>query len=307
MRASSSLLLSLALAGAGIAQTPVTALYENLPGAALYSNGYLLSWNSPEYTQVTLYGRDGKPVFSAPEWRGGSSFVMWAVDSDGIVAGGYQPRRLMEGRIDLLDPFGNVTCTINTGSYIPQQLVFAPDHTIWTAGYNAANGGTQDFNVLHHYARTGEALGESLPWSQISGDFQSPVIGTFAGGQLLYAGNDRIGWDAALHRGSRTWIEVSFSGVLLGKYDLKTSDGFPLMPVAMTASGNAYATVLKFHFARFAVLDRSKGVWENVVGDPGGLLIGAEGNKLVFSTPDGTGTTLRFAPASSLRVQEPPQ
>ncbi len=307
MRAGSSLLLSLALVPACVAQTPVTTQYENLPGVALYSNGYLLSWDSPQYTQFTLYGRDAKPAFSVPERMDDSSTVTWAVDSDGVVAGAYRPRHLMEGRIDLLDLFGNVTRTINTGSYIPQQVVFAPDHTIWTASYNARNDDGQDFNVLHHYARTGEELGQALSWSQTGGDFKPPVIESPRGLQLLYIANDRIGWNEALHRGSRTWVEVSFSGVLLGKYDLKTTDGLSLWPVAMTADGNVYAMIFKFHSARFAVLDRSKGIWQKVVGDPSGVLIGSEGDNLVFSTLDGAWATLKFAPSGSLRVEEPQQ
>lgn len=305
MRAASSLLLSLALVPACVAQTPITAQYENLPGVAIYSNGYLLSWDS-QYTQVTLYGRDAKPAFSAPE-RKDSSLVMWAVDSDGEVAEAYQPHHLGEGRIDLLDLTGNVTSTINTGSYIARQVVFAPDHTIWTAGYKTGNDGTQDFNVLHHYARTGEELGQVLPWSQIGGDFNHPVIEIIRGGQLLYIANDRIGWNAALHAGPRTWIEVSFSGVLLGKYDLKTSDGLSLFPLAMTAVGNVYAMIFKFHSARFAVLDRSKGLWQEVVGDPNGVLIGSEGDNLVFSKRDGRWTTLTFEPPGSLRLEKPHQ
>ncbi len=53
MRAVPSLLLSLALLPASVAQPLVTARYENLPGAAIYSNGNLLSWD-PQYTQVTF-------------------------------------------------------------------------------------------------------------------------------------------------------------------------------------------------------------------------------------------------------------
>jgi hypothetical protein len=307
MRAVSWLFLSLALVPACVAQAPITAQYENLPGVAVYSNGYLLSWDSPQYTQVTLYGRDAKPAFSAPERTGDSSRVMWAVDSDGVVAGAYRPLHLMEGRIDLLDLTGNVTRTINTGSYIAQQLIFAPDHTIWTASYNAQYDGAQDFNVLHHYARTGEELGQALSWSQIGGDLKHPVIEIILGSRLLYIANDRIGWNAALRPGPRTWIEVSFSGVLLGKYDLKTTDGLSLMPVAMTASSNVYATIFKFHSARFAVLNRSKGLWQNVVGDPAGVLIGSEGDNLVFFNPDGARANLKFAPSGSLRVEQPQQ
>ncbi len=305
MRTVSSLLLSLALISACVAQPPVTAQYENLPGVAIYNNGYLLSWDTPQYTRVALYDRDAKLAYIVPERKSDSSDITWAVDSDGVVGGAYVRGRPSEGYIDLLDSFGNVTLTINTGSHIPQQLVFAPDHTIWTGGYNEANRGTQDFNVLHHYARTGEELGQALPWSQISGDFSHPVIGTMLGGQLLYVANDRIGWNAALHPGSRTWIEVSFSGVFLGKYDLKTTDGLSLFPVAMTASGNAYAMIFKSHSARFAVLDRSKGAWQKLVGDPGGVIIGSEGDNLVFLKTDGARTTLRFAPSGSLRVEEP--
>lgn len=36
----------------------------------------------------------------------------------------------------------------------------------------------------------------------------------------------------------------------------------------MTAGGNVYARIAKFRPARFAVLDRSKEVWQKVVGDP---------------------------------------
>jgi hypothetical protein len=79
MRAVSSLLLSLALMPAFVAQTPAPKQYQHLTSVPLYSNGYVLSWDSPEYTQVTVYGRDAKPVFSALERPDDSSPIMWAV------------------------------------------------------------------------------------------------------------------------------------------------------------------------------------------------------------------------------------
>lgn len=310
MRSVAWLLLSLALVPACVAQTSVTAQYGNLPGVAIYNNGYLLSWNSPEYTQVTLYGPNAKPAFSSAERKDDSSLVMWAVDSDGVVAGAYQPRGLMEGRIDLLDSMGNVTGTINTGSYVPCQVVFAPDHTLWTAGYKTENGRTQDFNVLHHYTRTGGDLGQALPWSQISGDFKHPVIGIIPGGQLLYVAHDRIGWNAALHPGARTWIEVSFSGELLGEYDLKTTGGLSLWPLAMTVNGSVYARIASrdYHFnGLLTTLDRSTRVWQKLTGNPRGVLIGSDRDDLVFANRNGASTTLKFVPSGSLRVEEPQQ
>ena len=181
MRAVSLLLLSLVFIPACVAQTPVTLQYENLPGVSLYSNGYLLSWDSQyHYMQFTLYGRNGKPAFSTPERTADSSPIMWAVDSDGVVARAYRLPHSPEGRIDLLNLAGNVTGMIDTGSYIPQQVVFAPDHTIWTASYDARNetsrGGPQDFNVLHHYTRSGDELAQALPYSQTGGDPTHPLV-----------------------------------------------------------------------------------------------------------------------------------
>ncbi len=274
----------------------------NLPGVSLYSHGYLLSWDSPWYAQFTLYGPDAKPAFSAPN-RTDSYQVSWAADSDGVEAAAYSPNHVREGHIDLLDHTGVVISTINTGSYIPQQVAFAPDHTVWAACFNAERQPGQDFNVLHHYARTGEELGQALSYAQIGGDLKHPVIENPRGLQFLYTANDRIGWNEALHTGSRTWVEVSFSGELLGKYELKTPDGLSVMPLTMTASGNVYAMIFKPRGeARFAVLNREKGVWEKVVGDPAGLLIGSEGDNLVFMQLAGAKATLKFTPSASLQV-----
>jgi hypothetical protein len=295
------LLLSLALVPAYVGQTPVGAKYENLPGVVLYSHGYILSWDA-QYTQVTVFGRDAK-LFSAPEQISDSSPLMWAADSDGVVAGAYWTHRPQQGFIDLFDSTGHLTNRIHTGSDIPQQVAFAPDHTIWTAGFKAGNAPAQDFNVLHHYARSGEELGRALLYSQTGGDLKHPVIESLRGGQFLYVDNDRIGWDAALHAGARTWTEVSFQGVILGKYDLKTADGLALTTLAMTSSGNVYAKIFKPQSARFAVLDRSNGVWRKVVGDPQGRLLGSEGDDLVFANLNGSWTNLAFTPAGSLRLE----
>jgi hypothetical protein len=178
---------------------------------------------------------------------------------------------------------------------------------MWTASY-AADNGFEDFKVLHHYARTGEELGQALSWSRMGGDLKHSVIEQFLGGRLLFVAGERIGWNATLHTGARTWIEVSFAGDVLGEYELKTTDGLSLFPLAMTANGNVYAKIFESSSAAgFAVLDRSKGVWQKVTGDPGGNLIGSEGDNLVFCNLDERSTTLKFAPSSSLRIEEPQQ
>ncbi len=134
------------------------------------------------------------------------------------------------------------------------------------------------------------------------------MIETTRGIQLLYTATDRLGWNAALHPGPRTWIEVSFSGSLLGKYDLKTPNGLSLWTSTMTANGNVYAQILNKGYDphNLATLDRSTGFWQRVTnasGDwligSGGKLIGSEGDNLVLAA----GTSLQLVPPSELRSQ----
>lgn len=310
MRAVLPLLLSLTFVIRCAGQTPAIAQYENLPGVALYNNGYLLSWDSPKYSEVTLYGRDTQPDYSAAEYKDGVFHVAWTVDSDGVAATTYQARQAWEGRIDLLDPSGKVTRTINTGSYIPEHVAFAPDHTIWTVGYHAGNDGSgEDFNVLYHYARTGQELRQALLWSQIAGDLNSyTALQSILGGRWLYVANDRIGFYSLSHYGHSTWIEVSFSGVLLGKYDLGNYGEVSYVPVALTAGGSVYAAIYKDNrFHGWAALDRSNNAWRKIAGYPKGKIIGSDGETLVFSKSEEVWTFLQFAPPGSLRFEEPQQ
>src|SRR5690348_14477495 len=132
MRTAFPLFLLLAFVLGGVAQTPATIQYEALPGVAAYSSGYLFSWNSPQYSEITFYHRNPQPVYSVIEHSDGIYHVGWAVDSDGVAAGVYEDRTPWEGRIDLFDASGKRIRTINTGSYIPESVAFAPDHTLWT-------------------------------------------------------------------------------------------------------------------------------------------------------------------------------
>ncbi len=307
MRATFPLVLSLAFVIRCGGQTPATVQYENLPGVALYSEGYLFSWDNPKYSEVTFYGRDTEPAYSVAEHKDGIYHSAWAVDSDGVTAGAYELRQIWEGRIDLLDTSGKRIRTINSGSYIPEHVVFAPDHSIWTVGYNAGNDGSkEDFYVLRHYARTGQELGQALLWSQIAGGRNSyTALQPIVGARRLYAGNDRIGFQSLSDYGYDNWIEVSYSGVLLGKYSLGNYEECPCYePVAMTANSTVYAAIYKDnHFAGWAALDRSKEAWRKIAGYPKGTIIGSDGENLVFSKRDGASTVLQFVPSASLRLE----
>jgi hypothetical protein len=295
-------ILFFALVTACVAQTPLSVRYEGLPVGGVYSNGYLFS-RDDEHSQLIVYGRDAKPAFSVPDWMGDAVFSTFAVDSDGTIAVAYQPRDGGKGYIELLDRGGKLTQTIRTGSYIPMQVVFASDHTIWTISNSAEDDSIKDFNVLHHYAQSGEELGQTLLWSQTGGGPQHSFASS-RGRRLLYSANDRIGWLAVLHPGFGTWIEVSSSGTFLGKYELGTPDGLGVTVVAMTANGDLYAEIFNSRPARYARFDRSKRVWQEVVGYPGGALIGSEGDSLAFETTIGDWTTIKLVLTGSLQISE---
>lgn len=121
----------------------------------------------------------------------------------------------------------------------------------------------------------------------------------------MYAGDDRIGFEALSNYESHTWIEVSYSGALLGKYDLARNFELGYEPVAMTAGGSVYAAIYKdSHFDGWAALDRSQKAWRKVTGYPKGRIIGSDGENLVFSTRDGAQAVLRFVPTGMLRAEK---
>jgi hypothetical protein len=57
-------------------------------------------------------------------------------------------------------PPGKLVGTIRSGSYLPQHMAFALDHTIWTIGFEMGyESRAEDFNVIHHYTRSGKEMG----------------------------------------------------------------------------------------------------------------------------------------------------
>jgi hypothetical protein len=107
---------------------------------------------------ITVYSPDGTEALSFPVPAKGV-----AVDTGGTVAmavghGGYS-----SGEISIFDRTGSRINSIDTEKFVPTQVCFAPDHSIWaTAG---EFGETAEFFLLHHYSRDGKNLGAFLPSS----------------------------------------------------------------------------------------------------------------------------------------------
>ena len=286
------------------AQTPPDPRYEGTLGSATYSGGYVLDWDSPAYTRVSIYGPETKLTYSKNLQNAKDVYCnVWAVDSNGNAARACERR---EGQIELLDRAGELVQTIGTGSYFAQHIAFAPDHTFWTIGYelNYESRG-EDFDVVHHYRRNGEEISRSLPWSQIAGDYNAYTsLPLTLGGKKIYTANDRIGFWTVLQEGHGSWVEISPAGTLLGKYDLGRFRVREYCPVTMTAGGSVYAKIFKeSRFSGWAVLDRSKGQWREVKGYPKGTIIGSDGESLVFSEQKGPWTVLHTVSSGSLRVE----
>lgn len=271
----------------------------------IYEGGHVLGWDAPAYHMFTLYRANGSSIFALPQ-RGAdnTSYVVWAADTDGVAVRGYHDGQ-EKGRIDLLDATGKAARTIDTGSYNPTHLTFAPDHSIWAVGYLYPCEPSVDFNVVRHYARTGEKLGEAVPWSQIAADNNAyTALQPFDGGRGIFSASGRIGFITLASSGHGKWIELTFSGDLLGQYDLGSYGRKAFWPLAITTGGSVYGRISEDgSFAGYGLLNKSEATWSRVTGYPAGKLIGADGENLVFSRNNGGWTVLENMDTKAFTLQ----
>jgi len=263
-----------------------------------FDKGYLLVY---DFEKIDVYAPDGSPLYSVsaevPNAKT-ANIQNAAADVDGTMAGAvyYARGRTRGGGIVLFDRFGKQTRFFDTGQYWPTQVCFAPDHTIWTLGWQGfeASREKDDYFILRNYSQDGQELGAFLPRSSFEPE---PVpIGPKTGLWQLRIVNGRIGalfyGSSPLGPGQKSrpmqWVEVDLKGKVLGRWEV----GAELSPEAFTQSGALYT------HSRDAVLmfDRSTKAWRRVAGTPPGFLLGAQGDSLVFEVR-GT-STLRWLPAS---------
>ena len=192
------------------------------------------------------------------------------------------------GGIALFDRTGAQIRFLDTGGYLPTQVAFGPDHSIWTIGWlggeNTASL-TADYSTLRNYAQDGRELGEFLPrasFPSVNYPPGEPLIMPMSGLWSLRVANERV--EAILHR-PHLWVQTDLNGQEKGRWD--TPNG--RRPYAITPDGKAW----RVEGNRLRVFDRSAGVWNAVAFDvPEGTLLGAEGNSLVFLMRDRTHAAL---------------
>jgi len=249
-----------------------------------FDNGFLVVYS---IGVATVYTRDGVLAYSIPV-PDGHHIPYVAVDTDQTAAAAVN-RGNSGGGIAIFDRRGSQIQIIETGQYLPSFICFAPDHSIWTTGKHARRSLAEkpEFFILRHFSRDGKELGAFLPRSSFEDDGEPAA--DIVGRAYLRIANNRIG--AFLRNaGNATkalWVEVDLNGKELGRW--RTGD-IDRQPVAFTPSGAVYAE----RFGDISVLDHVTGKWNPVPIPSEGILLGADGEALVFmarGTPE-----LRWVP-----------
>lgn len=261
-----------------------------------FDHGYLVVYDWDH--RVDVFAPDGTLLYSGAAKMPGSDGALIenaAVDSDGtmaaairgVSAGGIAGA----GGIALFDRTGSQFRFLGTGAYLPTQVAFGPDHSIWTIGWLAEDAGnlTADYFTLRNYAQDGKELGKFLPrasFPSVKYPPGEPLIMPMLGLWELRVANERV--EVILHR-AHLWVQADLNGHEKGRWDIAPNGR---RPYAITQNGTAWRMDGRY----VGVFDRSAGVWRAAPFDaPEGVLLGAEGNNLVFMLPDRN--TLRWAPA----------
>ena len=276
MRFLLKLICILAIPAAATAADSVIVVQGNISPLNIvptFDHGYLAVYEDGGFS---VYAPDGSPAMKIA-----SEAATYAenvdIEPDGSVAAAVfvntpGPRT---GVIRIFNPDGSVAGRIATGTYLPSHVCFAPDHSIWTLGNEERQspGNYADYFLLRHYSRSGELLGQFLSRSTFPAEAHAGqvMVGLWA---LRIAGG-RIG---ALMRNAgekmrSLWLESDLQGQETGRWI--TSGG---TPAAMTESGAVYAQ----NSEGISVLDRASGSWKRVPQSSNDILLGAEGNALVF-------------------------
>ncbi len=259
-----------------------------------FEKGYLLVY---DYPRVHVYAADGSPLCSiAPEADPARIFPRIqnaGADVDGTLAAAIEYRKGDDrgGGIAVFDNSGKQLQFFDTGKYLPTQVSFADDHTIWTLGWRHGKASHEDYFILRNYSQNGEELGAFLPRSSFEHDPEP--VGPMTGAWQLRVTGERIGAlfyeSSILQPGQQLppmlWVELDLKGKELGRWEM----GGTYAPRAFTRSGALYRTG-----GGLSLFDRSAKTWRRVADAPSGELLGADGNDLVFREA-GT-NTLRWVP-----------
>ena len=177
----------------------VTAPGEPVP---YFRHRYLVVFRGiGPHSEFSAFAPDGKLAFDKfIELPGGgsqSSVGDVDFDADGnaaVAAAAIGSTPCMLHGVLLLDRTGRQTRFIDTGCYVAAHVAIAPDHSIWTLGWQRDSGGTEedqkDYMIVRHFDYDGMQLSASLPrWSFPKGH----APGSAGGEAQIEVTPDRVG------------------------------------------------------------------------------------------------------------------
>lgn len=256
-----------------------------------FDRGYLLAYEGAG--RMSVYGPSGDLLFHAVATVPAAKTVLVqnaAADVDGTVVAAveYVTDHQHRGGLALFGPAGEQKHFFYTGEYLPVDVDFGPDHSVWTAGWTGPDreSDPSDYSVVRNYSREGMLLGEFLPRSTF--DPKPDPLGPIVGGWRLRVTNRSVGaaFYVASPRDKIQWVELDLKGKILGRWNLPPKD-----ISAYTDDGTVYAR----DPTGLSVLDHTSGAWRSVPAMSGGTLLGADGDYLVYMV---SGYTLRHTGAS---------
>jgi len=190
-----------------------------------------------------------------------------------------------------LGPSGAVTRALRTGPFLPLQVHFAPDGTLWVAGRvrDSNLDDAPEYDVLRQYDTQARLLNTALPRSLLPVKFVAPDPTH----SFLVGSKDRMGYYSP---GASLYLELNASGEITGKWSVTPPPAnADLVGCAMTAGGDVYLSGQKRRdpsdTSEWRILlyklDKAAGVLRPIEFRETGasrsmLLIGSDGDELVF-------------------------
>ncbi|MFN7923274.1 MAG: hypothetical protein U0Q16_24445 [Bryobacteraceae bacterium] len=269
---------------------------DSLPA---FDKGYLF-FLSQRHGRVSVYKPGGSRAFDAVvlDPRGAAaSLSSAAADGRGGVAvsAGFVTDRGYAGMIVFLDASGKQERIVLTGNYMPSHICFDAAGALWTFGWQRdaednVRPDRRDYPMVRRFARDGKQTGAFLPRSLFPADADpfEPSFGLWR----VRAGTDRVGGIAYLGRADHEpeWVELDSKGRLIGRWKLgsKLFDGGH----AYASNGRLFARTYQNPGQIVLEFDKSADRWVPArlatrVNEELGVLLGADGDRLVFADPGG--------------------
>jgi len=267
----------------------------------IFDKGYMFKINTappsgPAPDSFAAWDTEGRwmyqAYFTTPDGTPAAVRSTAADPNKTVIAGiSYGLRGGYKGGIAFLDPTGKQVRFVDTDRYHPMAVCFAPDHSIWSAGHQRSpKNDVEDpagYSIVRKFLSDGTPAGEFLLRSEFPPGL--PPAASGIGISWIRAAGDRVGM--MLYPGQNSaspeWVELDVSGNLIGRWKLGPSGqlngGF-----AFTADARLFARPYNPETKKNELMsfDRKSSSWRAAEGGVNGLLLGADGNDLVFQMSD---------------------